>query len=94
MLEIIIIILVAIKVANICKEKGYKPAGFVIIFIVSWLFGEFLGAFIGAFITTGLGLYVFALLGAALGATLSYTIINNMKAKETVGDTDILDQKL
>src|SRR5947209_7543491 len=83
MLELILIYAIAKNIAKKCKEKGRIAAGWVILFIVSWVGGEFTGGIVGVLLNGGeLGpaAYLCALLGAASGAIISFVIVNNLPA--------------
>jgi len=78
MCEIILIVLLAKKVAAMATEKGRASAGYVVLFIVGWLGGEFIGELFGAIVNKGemsAGVYAFALLGAAIGAGSVFMLI-------------------
>lgn len=91
MLEIILIVYLAKKMAKTLKEKDYKPGGYVFMFVALWIVGEIIGMIIGSFILPGFGAYIFAILGAASGALLGFGIVNNLSVKT---DEKIIDQKL
>jgi hypothetical protein len=82
MLEIFLLWTLSKKIAEIAKNKGRMAAGYVVLFIFSWIFGEFAGAVFGAIATggEGLGLYVFAIVGAAAGAIFSFVLVSSLPA--------------
>ncbi len=79
MLEIILLVVLARKIGDICESKGRKATGYKILLVVLWIGGEFFGALIGALIAGGEGIavYVFALLGAAIGAGIAFLLAKN-----------------
>jgi hypothetical protein len=81
MLEIVIVWALAKKIAAIARRRGRAAAGYVVLFIFSWLFGEFAGAVCGAIAAGGeesLILYVFALAGAAAGALFAFVLVSSL----------------
>jgi hypothetical protein len=87
MLEILIIIALSRKIAEITKNKGRGAAGWIVMFIALWIGGELLGAFIAVFasvIVNGgeepnmLFAWVGGLVGAATGAVISFAVINSL----------------
>jgi hypothetical protein len=81
MIEILIVISLCRKIAEIAKSKGRAATGYVLLLILFWLGGEFCGAIFGAVATDGQGgilLYVFALVGAAVGAGIVFMIVNSL----------------
>ena len=82
MLEIIAIIALGSNIKKIAQEKNLKPAKYIFIMVVLWIFLEFTGSIIGAIVFgEGLAAYPFALIGAALGGFLGYTIVRNATPK-------------
>ena len=91
MCEIILIITLARKIANIASEKGRSGFGYGSMFVGLWVGGEFLGAIVGALLFMGPGggrkdaammVYLCALGGAAAGAILSFIIVNSLSPVE------------
>jgi hypothetical protein len=91
MLEILIIIGVSKKIAAMMKEKGRSAAGYVVIFVFLWIFGELTGGVIGVIaaaqnnagrMNDGFDwqILVGALLGAAIGGGTGYAIASAMPA--------------
>ena len=87
MLEIIMLVVLSIQIANITKRKGRRPAGWILMLIGLWIGGEVLGAMIGVFgsmIASGgdepnmLAAIVGALLGAATGAIITFSVVNSL----------------
>ncbi len=81
MCEMILVVLLSMRIAKICRSKGRTPVGWVILFIGFWIAGELGGAVIGVLISQGeLGgsAYVCALLGAALGAIIGFVIVSSL----------------
>lgn len=92
MIEIIVVIILTRNIGGICKSKNIKPLGYQLLTVFLWIFFEFLGAIIGAIFFPGqIGYaYLFGLMGAGLGALLVYSIVKNLKPKDTP-DSKILD---
>ncbi|NJK33210.1 MAG: hypothetical protein HC927_12840 [Deltaproteobacteria bacterium] len=80
MLEIIVLVIFAKKLAEIAQNKG-QSRGWAALGVAGWIVGEILGGVIGFIVLgDGFGPYMFALLGAALGAGVAYMIVNNLSA--------------
>ena len=94
MLEILVIIQVSKKIAAMMKEKGRSAAGFVVIFVFLWIFGELTGAVLGVIVAgqsqnpgqmnDGFDWQpiVGALIGAAIGGGVGYAIAAAVPAVE------------
>ncbi|MCA9682226.1 MAG: hypothetical protein KC457_08525 [Myxococcales bacterium] len=77
MLEIVIVIVLGRKLAEMAQERGHGRGWAALVLL--WFVGEFLGAFVGALaVGDGIALYACALLGAALGGAASYLIVSNL----------------
>ena len=95
MVEIILIFVIAKKIAAMMKEKNRAPAGYVVLFVVFWVVGEVLGAIVGVVATIAANpngvddpfpLLVFAgaILGAAIGGCIGYAFAASVPALEGV----------
>ena len=94
MCEIILVILLAQKLAAMVREKGRSPVGFVVLFVALWIVGELVGAVVGVIVTLAInqpGLndapinplaYGFALAGAAIGAGIGFAIVMSLSPLE------------
>jgi hypothetical protein len=89
MLEIILLFNIGKQVANIAKDKGRNPIGYVCLLVAFWFGFEIIGGIIFGIIymiATGkeepsrFVLYIPALLSAALGAFLAYKITQSKTA--------------
>jgi len=77
MLEIVIVIVLGRKLAEMAQERGHGRGWAALVLL--WFVGEFLGGFVGYFVAgEGLGVYGLAILGAALGAGAAYAIVANL----------------
>ncbi len=87
MLEILLLVFLSKQIAATLRKKGRNPTGYVILFVLLWIFGEVSGFIIGgvvmaarnprnAFNADGPDLlsYGFALAGAAVGGTIGFVI--------------------
>ena len=83
MIEIIIIIVLARKLAEVADSKG-RSKGWAALGPGLWILGEIIGAVVGLIISgdQGAGMYVFALVGAAVGAGVAWAIVNNLSATQ------------
>ena len=80
MLEIFLIIWLSNKNARTVKEKGRKPALFVVLTVLLWVGGEFLGAILAIlFGFESSSIYIMALLFAVVGAVSSHLIAKGAK---------------
>jgi NhaP-type Na+/H+ or K+/H+ antiporter len=96
MIEIFIIIAVSRKIAAMMKEKGRSAAGYVVIFVFLWVFGELMGAAIGLIASASMNnntgpmndrffhwlTLVGALFGAAIGGGIGFMIASAMPEVE------------
>jgi hypothetical protein len=86
MCEIILIILLAKKIASIASEKGRSGVGFGFMFVGLWIGGEVMGFIVGTLLFGAAGggrdsvflVYGCALAGAAAGAVLSFIIVSSL----------------
>jgi hypothetical protein len=86
MCEIILIILLAKKIASIASEKGRSGVGYGFMFAGLWIGGEILGLIVGTVLFGAAGggrdsvflVYGCALAGAAAGAVLSFIIVSSL----------------
>ena len=94
MLEIIVLVYLCRWVASTCREKGYRPVGYVFMTIGLWVIFEFIGAFVGIIVATkthfgGIWIsYVGAIFGALIGGGASALIVSSFKSLEIPVDIE------
>ena len=78
MLEILAVIGISRKIAQVAQEKGRNSA-WGILGAVGWFAGEVFGFLIGVMMTESIfGAYGFAIVGAIGGAVVAWLIVNNL----------------
>jgi hypothetical protein len=87
MLEIILLIVLSIQIANITKRKGRSPVGWILMLVGLWIAGEILGGLAGFFVSVMAGgadepnlviVLVGAIIGAATGAIITFSVVNSL----------------
>jgi hypothetical protein len=81
MCEIVLLILLSKKVAEITRDKGYSAAPFVIFLILAWFGGEIMGGLFGFVLFSDqedppFAVYLLALVGAAVGVGVTFLTVN------------------
>lgn len=80
MLEIMFIIWISRKLAEVASGKG-RSKGWGALGAGFWILGELMGFIIGAILGLGLAGYLVAIVFAGLGAFVAHTIVKSLPAQ-------------
>jgi len=92
MIEIILLVFLSKKIANMASEKGYSGGLYRFLTFLIWFVFEIIGGVIGILVFgEGLPVYVVAIIGAILGYALIYYIADNLESKTSSSDSNVID---